>query len=103
MDGTPRACSTLGQYSQLAVRPSGTTEYLERHRSPASKTLILIAKELMPWWGALKRCWRSMWTARIAAYRQQKGFGREDVGIALVEANMAGVMLAVNPMNAGTA
>ena len=54
----------------------------------------------------MRRCWASLWTARAAAYRADKGFG-SGVGIAVVvqrmlESEVSGVMFTGNPLNTAT-
>ena len=52
---------------------------------------------------AVRRCWASLWTDRAIAYRHRRGIGAEDVRMAvvvqaMVEADIAGVVLTANPV-----
>jgi len=52
---------------------------------------------------AVCRCWASLWTDRAIAYRHRRGIGSEDVRMAvvvqaMVDADVAGVMLTANPV-----
>lgn len=99
------AYGKLGDDSWLAVRSSGTAEDLEGASFAGQYDTYLDIKGSDALLEAVKRCWASMWTARVTAYRHRKGFGHDDVGIAvvaqaMVEADVAGVMFTGNPMNA---
>jgi pyruvate,water dikinase len=52
---------------------------------------------------AVRRCWASLWTDRAIAYRRRRGIGSEEVRMAvvvqaMVEPDIAGVMLTANPV-----
>ena len=87
------------------MRSSGTAEDLEGASFAGQYDTYLDIKGGDALLDAVRRCWASMWTARVVAYRQSKGFGHSDIGIAvvvqtMVEADVAGVMFTGNPMNA---
>lgn len=95
----------LGDEPYVAVRSSGTAEDLEDASFAGQYDTYLDIRGDDPLLDAVRRCWASMWTARVTAYRQSKGFGHRDIGIAvvvqtMVEADVAGVMFIGNPMNA---
>ena len=99
------AYEKLGDAPYVAVRSSGTAEDLEGASFAGQYDTYLDIKGEEALLDAVRRCWASMWTARVVAYRQSKGFGHSDIGIAvvvqtMVEANVAGVMFVGNPMNA---
>lgn len=99
------AYEKLGDEPYVAVRSSGTAEDLEGASFAGQYDTYLDIRGSDAVLDAVRRCWGSMWTARVTAYRQSKGFGHSDIGIAvvvqtMVEADVAGVMFIGNPMNA---
>ncbi|MEE8397616.1 MAG: PEP/pyruvate-binding domain-containing protein [Desulfobacterales bacterium] len=99
------AYGKLGDGPYVAVRSSGTAEDLEGASFAGQYDTYLDIRGDEALLDAVRRCWASMWTARVVAYRQSKGFGHSDIGIAvvvqtMVEADVAGVMFVGNPMNA---
>ena len=99
------AYGELGDEPYVAVRSSGTAEDLEDASFAGQYDTYLDIKGGDALLDAVQRCWASMWTARVTAYRQSKGFDHGDAGIAvvvqtMVEADVAGVMFIGNPMNA---
>jgi|TARA_Y100000310_G_scaffold345763_1_gene469560 pyruvate,water dikinase len=105
------AGTIVGAYQKLAdepyvaVRSSGTAEDLEGASFAGQYDTYLDVRGGDALLDAVRRCWASMWTARVTAYRQDKGFDHGDVGIAVVvqtmiEPDVAGVMFIGNPMNA---
>ena len=99
------AYGKLGDEPYVAVRSSGTAEDLEGASFAGQYDTYLDVRGGDALLDAVRRCWASMWTARVTAYRQSKGFGHSDIGIAvvvqtMVEADVAGVMFVGNPMNA---
>ena len=95
----------LGDDPYVAVRSSGTAEDLEGASFAGQYDTYLDIRGGDALLDAVRRCWASMWTARVTAYRQSKGFGHSDIGIAvvvqmMVEPDAAGVMFVGNPMNA---
>jgi pyruvate,water dikinase len=99
------AYGKLDDEPYVAVRSSGTAEDLEGASFAGQYDTYLDIRGGDELLDAVRRCWASMWTARVTAYRQSKGFGHSDVGIAvvvqmMVEPKVAGVMFVGNPMNA---
>ena len=95
----------LGEEPYVAVRSSGTAEDLEGASFAGQYDTFLDIRGKDALLDAVRRCWASMWTARVTAYRQSKGFGHRDIGIAvvvqtMVDPDVAGVMFTGNPMNA---
>ena len=99
------AYQKLGDEPYVAVRSSGTAEDLEGASFAGQYDTYLDIRRGDALMDAVKRCWASMWTARVTAYRQNKGFDHIEAGIAvvvqvMVDADVAGVMFIGNPMNA---
>lgn len=99
------AYGNLGDQSYVAVRSSGTAEDLEGASFAGQYDTYLDVRGEDALLNAVRRCWASMWTARVVAYRQSKGFGHTGIGIAvvvqiMVDPDVAGVMFTGNPMNA---
>jgi len=104
-DEIVEAYGELGDEPYVAVRSSGTAEDLDDASFAGQYDTYLDIKGGDSLLDAVKHCWASMWTSRVTAYRQNKGFGHRDIGIAvlvqkMVEADVAGVMFTGNPMNA---
>ena len=100
-----KAYEALGDRPYVAVRSSGTAEDLEGASFAGQYDTYLDVRGGDALLDAVQRCWASMWTARVTAYRQSKGFGHRDIGIAvvvqmMVNPDVAGVMFTGNPMNA---
>ena len=100
-----REYGELGDEPYVAVRSSGTAEDLAGASFAGQYDTYLDVRGGDALLDAVRRCWASMWTARVTAYRQGKGFDHADVGIAVVvqtmlEPDVAGVMFVGNPMNA---
>lgn len=99
------AYEKLGDKPYVAVRSSGTAEDLAGASFAGQYDTYLDIRGADALLDAVLRCWGSMWTARVTAYRQDKGFGQSDLGIAvvvqtMVEPDVAGVMFVGNPLNA---
>jgi phosphohistidine swiveling domain-containing protein len=95
----------LGDVPYVAVRSSGTAEDLEGASFAGQYDTFLDVRGGEALLEAVRRCWASMWNARVTAYRQNKGFDHGEAGIAVVvqkmiEPEVAGVMFVGNPMNA---
>jgi len=104
-DEIVRAYGELGDEPYVAVRSSGTAEDLEGASFAGQYDTYLDVRGRDALLDAVVRCWASMWTARVTAYRHNKGFDQSDIGIAvvvqtMVEADVAGVMFVGNPMSA---
>ena len=89
----------------VAVRSSATAEDLEGASFAGLYDTYLHVRGGDALLDAVRGCWASLWTARVTAYRQSKGFDHADVGIAvviqtMVDADVSGVMFVGNPMNA---
>jgi len=100
-----RAYAKLGDALYVAVRSSGTAEDLEGASFAGLYDTYLDIRGADDLLDAVRRCWGSMWTARVVAYRHSKGFDRGDLGMAVVVQTMvapdvSGVMFVGNPMNA---
>jgi len=103
-----QAYKVLGEeLSYVAVRSSATAEDLAGASFAGQYETYLDVKGEKELLDAMKHCWASMWTSRVTAYRYNKGFDHNDIGIAvvvqkMVEPDVAGVMFVGNPMNART-
>ena len=100
-----KAYEALGDNLYVAVRSSGTAEDLEGASFAGQYDTYLDIQGSDDLLDAILRCWASMWTARVTAYRHDKGFDHGAAGIAvvvqtMVDADVAGVMFTGNPMNA---
>jgi len=89
----------------VAVRSSATAEDLAGASFAGQYETYLDVRGEKMLLDAVKRCWASMWTARVTAYRHNKGFAHNTIGIAvvvqkMVDPEVAGVMFVGNPMNA---
>ena len=89
----------------VAVRSSATAEDLAGASFAGQYETFLDVRGEEALLDAVRRCWASMWTARVTAYRYNKGFNNASIGIAvivqkMVEPDVAGVMFVGNPMNA---
>ena len=95
----------LGDEPFVAVRSSSMAEDLEGASFAGQYDTYLDIRGTSALLDAVRRCWASLWTARVTVYRQSKDFDHNDFGIAvvvqtMVEPNVAGVMFVGNPMNA---
>lgn len=100
-----RAYNELGEGTYVAVRSSATAEDLAGASFAGQYETYLDVRGDSALLNAVRRCWASMWTARVAVYRHNKGFDQSTIGIAvvvqkMVESDVAGVMFVGNPMNA---
>ncbi|MGD9600376.1 MAG: PEP/pyruvate-binding domain-containing protein [Gammaproteobacteria bacterium] len=101
------AYRALGEDAYVAVRSSGTAEDLEQASFAGMYDTYLDVRGLPDLLDAVRRCWASMWTARVSAYRHQLGFDGEAERLAVViqcmlEPDAAGVMFTANPLTART-
>ena len=92
----------LGDDPYVAVRSSGTAEDLEGAFFARQYDTYLDIRGGDALLDTVRRCWASMWTARMTAYRQSKGFGHIDIGITvvvqiMVKPDVAGVCLSGTP------
>ena len=104
-DAIRDAYRALGHDLFVAVRSSGTAEDLAGTSFAGLHDTWLDIRGDQALLNAVRRCWASMWTGRAVAYRHGRGFGEEELSIAvvvqiMVEADVSGVMFIGNPMNA---
>ena len=97
----------LGNDMNVAVRSSGTAEDLAQASFAGMYDTYLDVRGADDVVAAVRRCWASMWTARVTAYRHQLGFDGEAERLAvvvqeMVEPTAAGVMFTANPLSART-
>ncbi len=91
----------------VAVRSSGTAEDLAEESFAGLHDTLLDVVSTDGVHSAVKECWASLWTARAVAYRHDKGFDHENVGIAvvvqkMVESECSGVLFTGDPVSAAT-
>lgn len=101
------AYAGLGGNVNVAVRSSGTAEDLAQASFAGMYDTYLDIVGIDDLLAAVRRCWASMWTARVTAYRHQQGFDGEAERLAVVVQQMvspvaAGVMFTANPLTART-
>ncbi len=101
------AYSALGPQLNVAVRSSGTAEDLAQASFAGMYDTYLDIVSAEQVLDAVRRCWASMWTARVTAYRHQQRFNGEAERLAVVVQQMvnprtAGVMFTANPMTSRT-
>jgi rifampicin phosphotransferase len=101
------AYASFGDDVFVAVRSSGTAEDLAGASFAGMYDTYLDMCGFDAVIDAVRRCWASMWTARVTAYRQQQGFDGEHERLAvvvqqMVAADVAGVMFTANPMTSRT-
>lgn len=87
----------------VAVRSSATTEDLPgaSFAGQQESYLNIVGAEAILM--AVKRCWSSLWTPRVMAYRNQQGIDAGSASIAvivqrLVAADVAGTLFTINPV-----
>lgn len=93
------------ELAYVAVRSSATAEDLAGASFAGQYDTYLDVRGEKALLDAIRRCWASMWTARVTVYRHNKGFDHDTIGIAVViqkmiEPDVAGVMFVGNPFNA---
>ncbi|AKA68075.1 PEP/pyruvate-binding domain-containing protein [Clostridium scatologenes] len=92
----------LGKNIRVAVRSSATTEDLLEASFAGQQETFLNVYKIEDVFDKIKRCWASLWTTRAIKYRQQMGFDKEKISIAIVvqimiEGQISGVLFTVNP------
>ena len=94
---------TEGKYQEVSVRSSAVAEDLEgaSFAGQHDTYLNVTEEELLL---SIKKCFASLFTARVLLYRHDKGFSLANVKIAvviqeMVEAKYAGVIFTINPVN----
>jgi len=93
-----------GSNPAVAVRSSATAEDLPDASFAGQQETYLNITGADAVLEATKKCWASLWTARAIGYRARHGIGAEGVALAivvqlLVNAEAAGIMFTVNPIN----
>ncbi|MGD8814899.1 MAG: PEP/pyruvate-binding domain-containing protein, partial [Anaerolineales bacterium] len=105
------ASAIVGAYGDLegtdpavAVRSSATAEDLPQASFAGQQETYLNVSGAEHVLEATKRCWSSLWTARAIGYRLRQGIGETGVALAvviqqLVDAEVAGILFTVNPVD----
>jgi pyruvate,water dikinase len=88
----------------VAVRSSATAEDLPGASFAGQQDTFLWVKDSREVLRKVRQCWSSIFTSRAISYRKKMGFLHEEtlisVGIQkMVDAEAAGVMFTINPMN----
>ncbi|WP_067475709.1 PEP/pyruvate-binding domain-containing protein [Actinomadura hibisca] len=98
------AYADLGdRYHAVAVRPSGSAEDVPDPSAERQDTYLDVRgdAELLE---AVRRCWRSLWSARAIAHRYEHGLRHADAAVAVVVQNMvasdvSGLMYTSGPVD----
>ena len=105
------ASAIVGAYGDLsgtepavAVRSSATAEDLPQASFAGQQETYLNVSGAEHVLEATKKCWSSLWTARAIGYRLRQGISSEGVALAvviqqLVDAEVAGILFTVNPVD----
>ncbi len=106
-DQITAAYESLGDDLYVAVRSSGTAEDLAGASFAGLYDTYLDISGRDAVLDAVRRCWASMWTTRVVAYRHQRNFDGETERLAVVVQQMvaptvSGVMFTANPRTART-
>jgi len=88
----------------VAVRSSATAEDLPEASFAGQQDTYLNVYGEENLLGAVKKCWASLWTARAIAYRIKNNIDQNTVALAvvvqeMVDAEIAGILFTVNPIN----
>lgn len=91
-----------GSKGFVAVRSSATAEDLPDSSFAGQQDTYLNVKGEDDLMDKIRKCWSSLFTARAISYRQSRGYGTEDVKIAVVvqkmiDSEVSGVMFTVDP------
>ncbi|MEM3400185.1 MAG: phosphoenolpyruvate synthase [Candidatus Micrarchaeia archaeon] len=94
---------TPEQEKYVAVRSSATAEDLPDASFAGQQATFLNVKGAENVVNAVRECWASLFEPRAIFYRQEKGYGHLDVGIAvvvqeMVQSEKSGVMFTVEPI-----
>src|SRR5581483_731041 len=98
----------LGDQPHVAVRSSGTAEDLADASFAGLHDTFLNVHGADAVLDAVRGCWASLWTARAAAYRHEKGMrDPREILMAvvvqeMVEPQVSGVMFTANPISTAT-
>jgi phosphohistidine swiveling domain-containing protein len=93
-----------GANPSVAVRSSATAEDLPQASFAGQQETYLNVCGPGHLLEAVKKCWASLWTARAIGYRNRQGISQEGVALAivvqqLVNAEVAGILFTVNPID----
>ncbi|PIN80038.1 hypothetical protein COV16_01550 [Candidatus Woesearchaeota archaeon CG10_big_fil_rev_8_21_14_0_10_34_8] len=100
--------SIKAAYKQLggkvAVRSSATTEDLDEASFAGQQDTFLNIEGEENILGAVKKCWASLFNARAIYYREKNNFSHDEAFLSvviqkMVDADKAGVMFTMNPIN----
>ncbi len=96
--------SCAAQDLPVAVRSSATLEDTEDASFAGQQDTFLWVCGEDDVVDRVKRCWASLFSDRVIAYREEKGFSHENVRIAvgvqkMVRARTSGVLFTLNPVN----
>jgi pyruvate,water dikinase len=88
----------------VAVRSSATAEDLPEASFAGQQETFLNIRGEADLLDAVKKCWASLWTARAIAYRIKNNIDQSTVALAvvvqeMVDAEAAGILFTVNPIN----
>ncbi len=88
----------------MAVRSSATAEDLPQASFAGQQETYLNVRGSDQLLAAVQKCWASLWTARAIGYRRRQGISPESVALGivvqlLVEAESAGILFTINPLN----
>ena len=94
-----------GSDPAVAVRSSATAEDLPEASFAGQQDTYLNISGADHVLEATKKCWSSLWTARAIGYRKRQGITDKGLSLAviiqlLVNAEVAGILFTVNPMDA---
>lgn len=94
---------SIEEEALVAVRSSATAEDLPDASFAGQQETFLNVQGADDLAEAVQRCWASLFEARAIYYRESKGFGHLQVGIAvvvqkMVESEKSGVIFTVNPV-----
>ncbi|MFI6514700.1 PEP/pyruvate-binding domain-containing protein [Spirillospora sp. NPDC050679] len=95
---------TGDRYHAVAVRPSGTAVDLPDPGLGERQDTYLQVEGEADLLEAVRRCWRSLWSAQAIAYRDRHGLPHADAALAVVVQNMvdshaSGLMYTSGPVN----
>jgi pyruvate,water dikinase len=93
-----------GDEPPVAIRSSATAEDLPDLSFAGQLETFLNIQGVAAVQEAVKRCWASLWTARVIGYRAQHGVAPQSLSIAVVvqmlaPAEAAGVLFTANPIS----
>jgi pyruvate,water dikinase len=88
----------------VAVRSSATAEDLPEASFAGQQLTLLNIRGADSVIDAVRRCWASLYKPQAISYRAQRGFGNDDLAIAvpvqrMVDPESAGIMFTVNPVS----